>query len=405
MSPLNGDPPPPVAHRARLGARDLFPDLAWRVYANHAAISPPSLAVRAAVDAAMGDYAAHGVGAFGRWNAQRRRLKVLLASLMGRAPEDLALLPNTTSALSAVAMCFPWRAGDGVAVFEGEFPTNVTPWQRAAEAFDLRLVTLRVADLARPGGADLGPLAAALRGGLRLVAISAVQFQTGLVAPLREMADLCHAHGAEICVDAIQAVGVMPFDARDLDYVACGGHKWLMGLEGLGFLAVHPDRVAALRPRLAGWLSHESPIDFLFESDKLRYDKPIRARADFLEGGAPNTVGAAALEASVGLIAQIGVPAIFTHVTAWNDQLEAGLTARGFTSLRTPDAGRRSGILGVRPPAPWTVAGFAASLSRRGVACTTPDGVLRFAPHWPNALDEVPVVVDAVAECLRDPPA
>jgi hypothetical protein len=38
----------------------------------------------------------------------------------------------------------------------------------------------------------------------------------------------------------------------------------------------------------------------------------------------------------------------------------------------------------------------------RGVACSTPDGVLRFAPHWPNGRDQVPLVLDAVRDALAE---
>lgn len=402
MQHLAPEPPPLPDCSAELGDRSLFPDLEPQVYANHAAISPPSSAVRAFVGSALADYARRGVGAYRAWNAQRLRLKERLARLFGGEATDYAFLQNTTMALNAVAICFPWRTGDRVVLFEGEFPTNVTPWQRAAHRYGLRLSFLPVADLARPEGADLDPLVAALKGGTRLVALSAVQFQSGLRAPLEAIAELCHAYGAELCVDAIQACGIVPLDFAGLDYVACGGHKWLMGPEGAGFLYVHPDRVKALEPDMAGWLSHERAADFLFDGPNLlRYDKPIRRRADFLEGGAPNAAGYAGLEASVALIEQLGVQAIYAHVSGWLDALEAGLVARGFRSLRTPDAERQSGILGVLPPDDLSVGALAAGLGVRGVACTTPDGVLRFAPHWPNHQDEVPIVLGAVDEALK----
>ena len=232
------------------------------------------------------------------------------------------------------------------------------------------------------------------------MAISLVQFQTGLRAPLAELRALCHAHGAELCVDGIQAVGALPVDAAaSCDYLACGGHKWLMGPEGTAFLYVHPSRVGALRPTFAGWLSHEQPVDFLLAgAGLLRYDKPIRAAASFLEVGAPATVGLAGLEASVALIEQLGVEAIFEHVSTYLDALEAGLRARGFRSLRCEDRARQSGILGVMVPDDRGAPGWAAALGARGVSCASPDGVLRFAPHWPNALAEVEQVLAAVDE-------
>ena len=379
---------------ARLGDRGLFPDLACAAYLSHAAISPHSTPVRAMVQAAQADYGRRGVGAFMTWHAQRRRLKGRLAGLMSVSPDDLGLVLNTTAGVVAIAMCFPWSTGDRVLVFDGDFPTNVTPWQRAAEVFGLRVDFLPTADFARPGGPDLSRLEARLRAGVRLVAVSEVQFQTGLRLPTAEIAALCHRYDAELFVDAIQAVGATPFDASQADYAAGGGHKWLMGPEGAGWLYVAPHRVAALRPNLAGWLSHERAADFLFDGPGLlRYDKPLRETADVFESGAPNTIGYAGLEAAVALIEQLGPATIHAHVNDYFDRLEPALRAAGFTSLRAPDAPRRSTILSFRPPPRLDFRRLGPSLAAEGVVVTTPDGLLRFAPHWPNAADEVERVV------------
>src|SRR5687767_2632670 len=132
--------------RARLGDRSLFPTLEPAAYLNHAAIAPHSLAVQRAVQAVTADYARHGSGAFITWHAERLRLRGLLAQLLGAAAEDIALVANTTRGVTDVAMCLPWRPGDRVVLFEGEFPANVTPWQRAAELFGLELEFLPLRD-------------------------------------------------------------------------------------------------------------------------------------------------------------------------------------------------------------------------------------------------------------------
>lgn len=396
------DPPPLPPHRAALGDRALFPDLAWRIYLNHAAISPPSAAVRHAVDQAITALARHGVGAFAALHAQRQRLKASLARLIGAAPEDIALVPNTTQGLSALALCQPWKPGDHAVVFTGEFPTNVTPWQQAAAAFAARVIALPIDDLARPDGPDYTRLDAALARGVRVVALSAVQFQTGLRAPLAAIAERCHAHGARLAVDGIQAIGSTPLDvvAEDIDYLVCGGHKWLMGLEGAGFAWARPDAARALIPRVAGWMSHHDATDFLFAPGKLRYDKPIRPRLDFLEGGAQNAIGYAGLEAAVHAIEQIGLEAITAHITRWHDALEPALIDRGFTSRRAPDKARRSAILSALPPPDLTAKALADTLAAQGVAVTTPDGHLRFSPHWPNPQREIPEVIAALDEAI-----
>lgn len=391
--------------RARLGDRDLFPLLEAMIYLNHAGISPASVAIRVAVKALLADYERLGAQAFVPWHAQRARLKEKLAGLIGAKADDLALTGSTTRGVVDVALCFPWRRGDRVIVFEGEFPANVTPWQRAAVMFDLDVVSLPLADYAESDGPGLARLEAELARGIRLVAVSAVQFQTGLRMPLGAMSALAHARGAEIFVDGVQACGVVPIDvaALGVDYLACGSHKWLMGLEGAGLLYVSPARAPSLRQNIAGWMSHEDGLSFLFEGPgHLRYDRPIRERPDFLEIGNLSAASFAALEASLDRILEIGVPEIHAHVNRYHDALEPGLIERGFRSLRAAEPERRSGILGVIPPDGVSVVALYQALGARGIACAIPDGVLRFAPHWPNNVDEVEQILATIDLCLAD---
>lgn len=390
----------------RLGDRSLFPTLAARSYLAHCAISPVSAPVAAAVGTLLESYAAAGIGALPRWMEQRAGLRARLAGLIGASPADIGFVANTTTGVVDIAQSLPWRRGDRVVLFTGEFPTNVTPWQQAARTWDLDLQFLPLDGFVRGGAADgLTRLDGALRQGVRLVAVSAVQFQTGLAMPLAAIGALCRRHGAELFVDAIQAVGVVPVDvaAMGIDYLSCGSHKWLMGLEGCAFLYVSPARAPALVPRLAGWLSHEDPVGFLFKGPgELRYDRALRARADVFEGGALNGAGLLALDVAAHLVATLGVPAIHTHVQAWHDAVEPPLQALGFQSLRSPDPAGRSGILALRPPGGGDPYPLVARLAARGIVTSAPDGCLRLAPHWPNALAEVPLVVDAVREALAE---
>jgi selenocysteine lyase/cysteine desulfurase len=119
--------------RAVLGDRALFDRLRARAYLNHAAVSPPSAAVRRAVQAVIDDFAADGVHAVLRWVEQRDRLRAKLAALVGAQATDVGFCANTTAGVTAVALCSPHRRGDRIVVFDGEFPANVTPWQRAAK--------------------------------------------------------------------------------------------------------------------------------------------------------------------------------------------------------------------------------------------------------------------------------
>jgi cysteine desulfurase/selenocysteine lyase len=385
----------------RIGDRSLFPLLEPAAYLNHAGVSPPSDPVREAVRDAVDDFARRGGAAVGAGVERRRGLRARIARLLGGRPEDVALVPNTSAGIQAVALDFPWRRGDRVVLFEGEFPANVTPWQQAALAFGLETTFLPLAPFLRSAGEGLERLDRELARGVRLVAVSAVQFRSGLAMPVAEMARRCAAAGAEILVDAVQAAGVVPLELAGVDYLAAGAHKWLMGLRGAGFLHVRPGRAEALVPRTAGWLSHEQAARFLTDGPgHLRHDRPIRRRADFVEFSGASEASLAALDASLGVLESLGIPAIRAHVEAYLDRLEPWLVERGFASLRAREPERRSGILSLEPPRGVEVVALARELHARGVACAIPDGALRFSPHWPNDLEELPLVLRAVDAAL-----
>ena len=388
-----------------LGDRSLFPDLKARAYLAYAAAAPFSTLVKAAIARLADSYAEQGSGAFFGWIEQRERLRSKLARLIGAQASDVALTSGTTRGISDLALSIDWRRGDRVVLFRGEFPANVSPWQRAAELFGLQLEWVDLSRAVDDDASILQPVERLLAGGARLVAASAVQFQTGLRMPLAELGALCARYGAELCVDAIQACGAVPLDAPALgiDYLVCGAHKWLLGPEGAGFVYAKRERARALKPRTAGWLSHEDGTQFLFAGGgHLRYDRPVKTSLQMLEGGSSSALGFAALEAAIEPILVLTPAAIFEHVNRYLDQLEPRLVSRGFASCRARAVERRSGILSVRPPDGVAAADLVAQLRPRGVIASMPDGLLRFAPHFPSSLSEIETVVGAVDAALTE---
>ena len=129
--------------------------------------------------------------------------------LLGVLAANIALVSNTSTAISRVAASIPWQTGDAIVCLRGEFPANTTPWQQAAREHGLRIVWLDANDFRTDDG--LNRLDDALSNHrVRLVAVSAVQFSTGLRMPVESMTDIAHRHGAAVFVDAIQRWGPRP---------------------------------------------------------------------------------------------------------------------------------------------------------------------------------------------------
>jgi selenocysteine lyase/cysteine desulfurase len=398
---------PPAELPPALGSRALFPTLTDRVCLNHAGVSPLPAPVAAAAAAFLAARSASGAPAFLGAVAQRERLRATIARLFGAAPGGVSLGFGTSRGLLDVAYSLDLAPADRVLGFAGEFPANLTPWRSACRAMGARFETLPLEGFGDGSGRGLARVEDALRrGGVRLIAVSAVQFQTGLAMPLAALAALAHAHGALLAVDAIQACGIRPLHAEALgiDWLVTGAHKWLMSLEGAGFTLASAAAQAAFVPRMVGWLSHTDPVRFLTDGEgHLRADPPLRPTVDTLEGGAANAAGHAALEASLGLLEALGVDAIYAHVQALHDAWEPLFAAEGFVSHRAPDPAARSGSLCFRVPPHLHGPALPAAFAQRGLSLALPDGQLRLAPHWPNGLHETADIAAILAEVVRDP--
>ena len=402
--PLEGVPAP------ELGSRALFPSLEFEAYLAHAAISPANLAVQRAVASCTESVAQLGTGAFPLWMAQRQRLRELVARLLNAASSDVTLSPGCTRGIADVALALPWRRGETLLSFVGEFPANIVPFQQAK---DLYKGGLRLLPLADPRDADARTkLVAQVREAIqtapatspvRYLAVSAVQFQSGLAMPLADLSQLCQEHGVFLLVDAIQGCGVVPYDLHSLEIDAffVGAHKWLLGLEGAGFFVTRAEFRERLRPRTAGWLSYQDSELFLFSgAGHLRYDRPLLDDGRMFEGSTANAAGFAALEAGLAICEKLGPQAIFGHVQRYHDAIEPELADRGFVSLRAVDPSLRSCSLSFVPPMDVEVGALAKELRQRKVMISIPDGLVRIAPHFSNSLGEVPGLLAAFDEAL-----
>ncbi len=388
--------------QAVFGDRSLFPHLDCHAYLAHAAISPLSAPVCDRIAEICASYGRGGMAGFVEWAPKLEVVRDQLATLIGASASELAFVSNTSHGVIDIAFGLRWRPGDRVLLFEGEFPANVTPWQQAAAEFGLELVWVSLEPFARSAEEGLAAVDKELARGVRLVAMSAVQYRTGLRMPVEAVAELCVRHDAELFVDAIQALGATPLDVScGIDYLSAGSHKHLMGAEGAGLLFVSDRRAASCVPRLAGWLSHRDPVAFLIgDESQLRYDQPLQHGAGAFQIGTSNAIGLAALGASLELIAQLGPSAIHAHANRYLDALETGLLERGFVSHRASSPSARSTLLAVSPPPEFPLTAVCKALGQLGVVCNTPDGLMRLSPHWPNALDEVQGVLGRVDEAL-----
>ncbi|MGM0553894.1 MAG: aminotransferase class V-fold PLP-dependent enzyme [Pseudomonadota bacterium] len=359
------------------------------IHLNHAAIGAWPQRTRQAVCDFAQENVREGSRHYRDWLQRVDDTRKLASQLVGAAePDDIAFVKSTSEALSMVAFGLPWVAGDNIVIPRDEFPSNRVVWLAAAERFGLEVREVEL------GAEPERALIDACDRHTRLLSCSAVQYASGLRIDLQILGAELRARGIRFCVDAIQHLGALPFDAEGCmaDFVMADGHKWLLAPEGIGLFYVNPENRERLQLQEYGWnmLAHAGDFDH-------PGIEPASSARRF-EPGSPNTLGIHALHASLSLLLETGIDAIDHDIRTHWMHLAAGLEEYG-CELLTPRA-RRAGILTFRPPV-RDLDRFYAALQGAGVLCAVRGGGIRFSPHFYHTEQEIDQALTAVGHAIQ----
>jgi cysteine desulfurase/selenocysteine lyase len=352
---------------------DEFPHLPGLRYLNHAAVSPWPKRAADAVSRFAQQNVHSGARDYPDWLQIERRLRERLQRLLN-APSsgDIALVKNTSEALSFVAFGLDWRAGEQVLISNEEFPSNRVVWQ-ALSRFGVEVIQV---DLQQ--GDPEAALLAACGPRTRLLSISAVQYASGLRLDLPRLGQGCQQRGVLFCVDAIQQLGALPFDvqASQCAFAMADGHKWLLGPEGLGVFYCRSDLREQLKLHEYGWHMLEHAGDYQ------RTDwQPARSARRF-ECGSPNMLGAMALEASLSLLEEVGMAQVEAALQERVQWLLDGLQKVPGSRLHSPlNPLRRAGIVNFSLDG-WQNQDLFERLKQEQVICAQRGAGIRLSPHF-----------------------
>ncbi|KIL05190.1 aminotransferase class V-fold PLP-dependent enzyme [Pseudomonas sp. S5(2021)] len=350
-----------------------FPQAPGLRYLNHAAVAPWPRRASSAVSQFAEQNATLGARDYPQWLKIENRLRERLARLLNAPTSaDVALVKNTSEALSFVAFGLDWRAGDQIVISDEEFPSNRVVWEA------LQPQGVEVIQVSLAGADPEADLLAACTPRTRLLAISAVQYASGIRLDLDRLGHGCEQRGVLLCIDAIQQLGALPFDVQQsrCAFAMADGHKWMLGPEGLGVFYCRSDLRPQLKLHEYGWHMLEHAGDY----DRSDW-QPARSARRF-ECGSPNMLGAVALEASLSLLEEVGMHQVAASLNERMESLRAGLRQLPGIELLSPAQPERSaGIVTFRLAGSANQALF-EQLKAEQVVCALRGGGIRLSPHF-----------------------
>jgi selenocysteine lyase/cysteine desulfurase len=375
--------------------RELFPICREKIFFAHAAVT----ALPGFVAEAVCDYtrrSAENHQEFGDVLRDVKRTRKTCADFIGAQPDEIALLGPTSLGLSLFANGIPWREGDEVLCYHGDYPANVYPW------LDLRRrgVVVRYLEPAAPGEITPELVAAALTPHTRLVALASCHFFSGYRIDVEAIGALLHERGILFSLDAIQTLGAFPLDVAKahVDFLSADAHKWLLGPLAIGIVYVKRAHFDLLRPTLLGAWNVQSPN--FHALDEIRF-VPTAQR---YEPGVLNIAGIVGMRAALDFFLGVGHEQIAARLLELKAHLVGQIKPLGFEILGPPEGANASSITTFCHPAGRSTALFAA-LEKKGVVASLRhdrDGhdYLRFSPHLYNTETEIDTAVSLLRQAL-----
>ena len=323
-----------------------------------------------------------GTTRFQVWESAGEDCRGLFAALLNVPPDDIAAQPFVSTAAGIIAAQL--QPGDRVVVNEREFASNLWPWLFQRE----RGVEVAVVPV-RAGRSEVADYEAAAGDRVVIIAVSAFQSSNGWRAPLRQLADVAHAAGGMLFVDACQGAGAIRLDpALDgFDLLAADSYKWLMGPRGAGYMYLSPAARGRFRPLSVGLHAARRPLGSFYGVEMNLSDTASRFDAS------PSWISVIADREALGLLAAVGIRTIEPHDLRLAARFRAGLEQLALETDTFPEA-ERSPIVAVAVPNPEeTVARLAAA----GVVAAHRGNGVRFAFHVFNNDSDVDRALEALS--------
>ena len=318
------------------------------------------------------------------WLEKIAHARKLFAGLIGASQEEVFPSFSVSSALSSVLSAFRYEGRNGLVLSDLEYPTTNYIFL-AQQRYGAKVTTLKN----RHYTLSPGEYSKAVNGRTLLTSAIQVSSLNGFRQNTREICQMAHEAGSFFYTDAYQSLGTLPVDVRkeDVDFLAGGNLKYLMGLPGIAFMYVRKELIGSLEPTNTGWFSQKDP--FHFGAERLDYAD----NADRFQSGTLSIPSVYAAIEGMEAILEIGVKNIERHIGELTARAMVRAGECGLETITPADPDRRGAIVSFIVKHPHELE---LKLRERGVITSSRGTGLRIAPHFYNTLREIDTAIDII---------
>jgi len=325
-----------------------------------------------------------------------------IAKFINAEDEEIIFTKNTTEAINTVANGLNFEKGDNICVSNMEHHSNLIPWLNLKQIG----VEVNIVEANSEGVVENSEIEKHVDDRTKLVAINHISNSLGSIQDIETIEKIAHENNSLFLVDGAQSLGHTKIDVERInaDFMACPGHKGLLGPVGTGFLFLKEDIANDLKPTNlgGGTITNVNGHDFTLENIPHRF-----------EGGTQNISGIIGLGRAIDYINNIKVSNIEKHCSNLTKKIwELFLNIEGLTLYGTPKNTHSIvsfNIEGVNPYDASKILDETGNICvRSGFHCAIPginhlnaDGTVRVSVHYYNNMSDIEKLAKLTEEITK----